>query len=175
MIKKIIAAFVLIALFTVAIVQAMGNNEEKNEVVETGNSGIGVGVKAPEFDLKMLDGKNVKLSELKGKKVILNFWATWCPPCKEEMPEMQKYHEEQHKDVVILAVNIDPQLDVQGFVDDMGITFPIPLDKEDKVNSAYQVISIPTTYFIDTEGIIREKHIGAVTYDLMDNYVSNMK
>jgi peroxiredoxin len=175
MIKKVIAAVILIGLFTVAIVQAMDKNVENETSVQTGGTGISTGVKAPDFELKMLDGKNIKLSELQGKKVILNFWATWCPPCKAEMPEMQKYFEENPKDVVILAVNIDPQLDVQAFVDEMGITFPIPLDEEDTVNSIYQVISIPTTYFIDTKGIIQYKHIGAMTYDLMKNNVSSMK
>jgi peroxiredoxin len=175
MFKKVAAAVLLIVLFTVAIVQAMDKPSEDQASVETANSGIAVGVKAPDFQLNTLDGKQVTLSQLQGKKVILNFWATWCPPCKAEMPEMQRYYEEMDQDaVVILAVNIDPQLDVQKFVDEMGITFPIPLDEGDKVNAAYQVISIPTTYFIDTKGIIRDKHIGAMTYDLMKNNISNM-
>lgn len=174
MVKKIIAAVVLIALFTVAIVQAMDKQSDENQSVETVGTGIAEGAKAPDFELKTLDGKQVKLSDLQGKKVILNFWATWCPPCKAEMPEMQKYYEEIDSDVVILAVNIDPQLNVQEFVDENHITFPIPLDEEDEVNTIYQVISIPTTYFIDTKGIIREKHIGAMTYDLMKNNVANM-
>lgn len=174
MIKKVVAAVALIALFTVAIVQAM-DKKEVEDSIETAGSGIAVGVKAPDFELKTLDGKSVKLSDLQGKKVILNFWATWCPPCKAEMPEMQKYHEKIGDDAVILAVNIDPQLKVQEFIDDMGITFTIPLDTDDTVNTMYQVISIPTTYFIDTKGIIRQKHIGAMTYDFMKNNVSNMK
>jgi peroxiredoxin len=168
------AAVALIALFTVAIVQAMDKNDI-DKSVETTGSGIAIGVKAPDFELKTLDGKSLKLSDLQGKKVILNFWATWCPPCKAEMPEMQKYHEEIGDDVIILAVNIDPQLKVQEFIDDMGITFTIPLDTEDKVNTTYQVISIPTTFFIDTKGIIRQKHIGAMTYDLMKTNISNME
>jgi peroxiredoxin len=174
MIKKVIAAIVLIALFTVAIVQAMDKPTEEKLTDSTKSTGISIGVKAPDFELKQLDGKSVKLSDLKGKKVILNFWATWCPPCEAEMPAMQKYYDESPKDVVILAINIDPQLDVQGFIDKKGITFPIPLDAEDEVNSLYQVISIPTTYFIDSDGIIKYKHIGAMTYDLMKNNVNNM-
>lgn len=168
------AAVALIALFTVAIVQAM-DKKDIDKSVETAGSGIAIGVKAPDFELKTLDGKSVKLSDLQGKKVILNFWATWCPPCKAEMPEMQKYHEEIGDDVVILAVNIDPQLKVQEFIDEMGITFTIPLDSEDVVNTTYQVISIPTTFFIDSKGIIRQKHIGAMTFDLMKTNISNME
>lgn len=174
MIKKIIAAVVLIALFTIAIVQTMDKKVEEEKSVETSGTGIQIGTKAPDFELKTLDGKTVKLSNLQGKKVVLNFWATWCPPCKAEMPEMQKYHEEINDEVIILAVNIDPQLDVQKFVDEMGITFTIPLDEEDLVSTDYQVISIPTTYFIDTKGIIQEKHIGSMTYDQMTDYISKI-
>jgi peroxiredoxin len=171
MIKKVIAAIGLIALFTVAIVQAMDKPADENAST---NAGISTGVKAPDFELKQLDGTKVKLSELQGKKVILNFWATWCPPCEAEMPAMQKYFDERPEDVVILAVNIDPHLDVQKFIDERKITFPIPLDEDDDVNSLYQVISIPTTYFIDTKGIIQYKHIGAMTYDLMKKNIENM-
>ncbi|MEH7109626.1 redoxin domain-containing protein, partial [Bacillus sp. JJ1764] len=106
-----------------------------------------VGSKAPDFELKTLTGETVKLSELKGKKVMLNFWATWCPPCKAEMPDMEKFHSEVGDKVTILAVNIDPQLDVKGFVNEYKITFPILLDTDDGVNGKYQVLSIPTTYF----------------------------
>jgi peroxiredoxin len=175
MIKKVLAAVVLIALFTVAIVQAMGKDETNGTSANSGNVGIEIGDIAPDFELKTLDGKTVKLSDYKGQKVMLNFWATWCPPCKAEMPAMQKFHEEMGNDVKILAVNIDPQLNVQGFVDEMGTTFSIPLDENDEVNSLYQVISIPTTFFIDTKGVIKQKHIGGMTYDNMKKYVSQLK
>ncbi|MHC0035521.1 redoxin domain-containing protein [Pseudoneobacillus sp. C159] len=175
MIKKVLAAVLLIVLFTVAIVQAMGKDGTESTSADSGKIGIEIGNEAPDFELKTLDGKTVKLSELKGQKVMLNFWATWCPPCKEEMPAMQKFHEEKDNDVTILAVNIDPQLNVQGFVEEMGITFPIPLDETDQVNTIYQVISIPTTFFIDTKGVIKQKHIGGMTYDHMKKYVSQLK
>ena len=170
MLKKVSAAVVLIVLLTVAIVQAMDN---KDEPVST-NAGINVGDKAPDFEVKTLKGETVKLSDYKGKKVMLNFWATWCGPCKAEMPDMQKFYEQGHEDVVILAVNIDPQLDVQKFVDDMSITFSILLDEEDKINTDYKVISIPTTYFIDKKGIIRDKFIGAMPLNAMEQYTKKL-
>jgi peroxiredoxin len=177
MVKKVIAAVVLIALLGVAIVQAMDKKAEPENVSqEVANmGGLKVGAKAPDFELKTLAGDTVKLSDLKGKKVMLNFWATWCPPCKAEMPAMEGFHKEAGGEVVILAVNIDPHLDVKAFVDENGITFPIPLDEEDKVNETYQVLSIPTTYFIDTKGNIGNKYIGAMNLDLMKQYTKDLK
>lgn len=177
MVKKVIAVVVLIALLGVAIVQAMDKKAEPENVSQEAANmgGLKVGAKAPDFELKTLLGDTVKLSDLKGKKVMLNFWATWCPPCKAEMPAMEEFHKEAGDEVVILAVNIDPHLDVKAFVDENGITFPIPLDTEDKVNETYQVLSIPTTYFIDTKGNIGNKFIGAMNLDAMKQYTKDLK
>jgi peroxiredoxin len=90
------------------------------------------------------------------------------------MPAMEEFHQEAGDEVVILAVNIDPHLDVKAFVDENGITFPIPLDAEDKVNETYQVLSIPTTYFIDTKGNIGNKYIGAMNLDAMKQYTKDL-
>ena len=164
MLKKIIASVALLSLITVAIVQAM-DNESKGNDEKDALGGLKIGAKAPNFSLKTLDGKQVELSDYKGKKVMLNFWATWCPPCKKEMPDMEKYTQQAGDDVVVLAVNIDPENDVQAFVEDNGITFTIPLDSQsakNPVNERYKILSIPTTYFIDKEGIIRNKVISAM-------------
>lgn len=169
MIKKIIAGVLLFGLLTVAIVQAMEKDEKPDNL-----PGLKIGVKAPDFELEDLSGKKVKLSDYQGKKVILNFWATWCPPCKEEMPAMEKFYQNAGDDVVILAVNIDPQFDVKGFADKMGITFPILLDKDDKVNSAYSVMTIPTTYFINEEGLIANKYMTSMSEELMKKYIEEM-
>ncbi|MDQ0200027.1 redoxin domain-containing protein [Neobacillus ginsengisoli] len=178
MVKKVIAAVVLISLLTVAIVQAMDKKAEPGNPASqetTKTEGLQIGAKAPDFELKTLTGETVKLSTLKGKKVMLNFWATWCPPCKAEMPEMEKFSKQVGKDVVILAVNIDPQLDVKGFVNKNGITFPVLLDTEDKVNGMYQIISIPTTYFIDSNGIIQNKFTGAMQLAVMKQFTESLK
>lgn len=178
MVKKVIAAVVLITLLTVAIVQAMDKKTESDTTSQTttaNNDGLKIGAKAPDFELKTLSGETVKLSSLKGKKVMLNFWATWCPPCKAEMPDMEKFYKEPGKDVVILAVNIDPQLDVKGFVKQYGITFPILLDEKDEVNESYQILSIPTTYFINSNGVIQNKYTGAMSLDSMKQFTSKLK
>lgn len=140
---------------------------EEGEVSETtpveNYPGPNVGDKAIDFKLDTLSGESVTLSELKGKKVVLNFWATWCPPCKEEMPIMQEFYTKNGKDVEILAINIDPQYNVKEYQKAMGLTFPILLDKDDKINTAYDILTVPTTYIINEQGIITHKQIGAIT------------
>ena len=180
MVKKIIAAVLLLGLLTVAIVQAMDKKAEtpkKNtsDTTETQAQGLKIGDKAPNFELKTLTGKTVKLSSFKGKKVMLNFWATWCPPCKAEMPEMEQFYKQPNNDVVILAVNIDSQNDVKGFADKNGITFPILMDTDNQVNSIYQIISIPTTYFIDRNGVIKNKYTGSMKLDMMIQFTNELK
>ncbi len=177
MLKKIIASVALLSLITVAIVQAMDNESKENDEKDA-LGGLKIGAKAPNFSLKTLDGKQVELSDYKGKKVMLNFWATWCPPCKKEMPDMEKYTQQAGDDVVVLAVNIDPENDVQAFVDDNGITFTIPLDSQsakNPVNERYKILSIPTTYFIDKEGIIRNKVISAMQLKDMERNINSMQ
>lgn len=167
MIKKVIAAVALIALFTVAMVHAMDKDEKQPSEQK---QGLEVGNIAPDFELKLLTGEATKLSDYRGKKVMLNFWATWCPPCKAEMPEMQQFYEATKDEVATLGVNMDPHADVAGFVKNMGITFPILLDEKNEVNKDYQIISIPTTFFIDENGVITHKFIGAMTLDDMKKY-----
>ena len=140
---------------------------EEGEVAEATSTenfpGPNVGDRAIDFKLDTLGGDSITLSELKGKKVIVNFWATWCPPCKEEMPILEEYYKKYGKDVEILAINIDPQYNVKEYQKTMGLTFPILLDNEDKINNAYDILTVPTTFIINEQGIITHKQIGAIT------------
>ncbi|MFE8694969.1 peroxiredoxin family protein [Cytobacillus sp. FJAT-53684] len=172
MIKKIIAAVFLFGLMTVVIVQAMEKDDKQvlnSTSIQTEDlPGLGVGLKAPDFELKNLAGETVKLSDYAGQKVMLNFWATWCPPCKKEIPDMQKFYTEQGDKVVILAVNIDPENDVAGFAKEMNASFPILLDEKDRVSKLYKILTIPTTFFIDEKGVITYKHLSAMSIELME-------
>jgi peroxiredoxin len=174
--KKIIPSLFLFLLIAVAIVQAMSSNSEQQSSGEN-LGGLKVGEKAPDFTLQTLDGQTVTLSDLQGKKVLLNFWATWCPPCKKEMPDMQKYYAESGDDIVILAVNIDPENDVQAFINEMQLTFPILLDSQSAkkpISDVYAVISIPTSYFIDSTGVIQSKHIGPMEEAYMREQMNDL-
>ncbi|MBT2689624.1 TlpA family protein disulfide reductase [Bacillus sp. ISL-47] len=172
MFKKMMAAVVLFVLVTTVIVQAVEKDEVKTEPVN--QTGLGIGLKAPDFELKNLEGETVKLSDYVGKKVMLNFWATWCPPCKAEMPDIQKFYTEKGDEVAILAVNIDPQYDVAGFAKEMRVNFPILLDENEKAANAYQILTIPTTFFIDEKGIIRNKYLSAMPIEIMRQYTEEM-
>lgn len=173
MLKKVLVTAFLLTLITVAIVQAMGNSN--TNVEGKGKTGITIGAKAPDFELETLTGDTIRLSDFQGQKVILNFWATWCPPCREEMPAMQKYFEETDENVVILAVNMDSNNDVQSFIDNNKLTFTIPLDVKNSVSSTYQISSIPTTYFIDSSGVINHKLVGEMKIKDMEMNVAPMK
>ncbi|RPF55899.1 TlpA disulfide reductase family protein [Aquisalibacillus elongatus] len=185
--KKYIILLVVIAMFGFAVYDLVGSTNEgekdensddggfmmstepDDESVEDAEVGLEVGSQAPDFELKTLEGETVKLSDYRGKRVMLNFWATWCPPCRAEMPDMQKFYEE--KDVEILAVNLysteDSMEDVEEFVDEFGLTFQIPIDEDDDVSIEYQIMAYPTSYFVDSQGIIRHKSMGAMNYEMM--------
>ncbi|MCP3031296.1 TlpA family protein disulfide reductase [Halobacillus sp. A1] len=142
--------------------------------------GLEVGDEAPDFELETLDGDKIKLSELKGKKVMINFWATWCPPCKVEMPEMERFHEKYGDEVEVLAVNAtgtESKLgNVEEFIEEEGYTFPILLDQELETNDDYQAVSLPTTYFIGTDGVIQQpRKVGPMTYDFMIEMKDSLK
>ncbi|WP_297987170.1 TlpA family protein disulfide reductase [uncultured Anoxybacillus sp.] len=135
------------------------------------NIGMDVGEIAPDFELMTLKGEKMKLSQFRGKKVVLNFWASWCPPCRAEMPEMQRFHEQYGQHVAIVAVNLtnkEKSRDaVETFVNQKSVTFDITLDEQGMVSKTYKVITIPTSYIIDEQGIIRSKHVGPLSYDAM--------
>lgn len=130
-----------------------------------------------DFTLEDLNGNKVTLSELKGKKVFLNFWATWCPPCKAEMPDIEKlYQETKDTDLVILAVNVgEDKKTVQDFIANNKYNFSVLLDVKGEVSRLYQVTGIPTSYFIDTEGYLDDAVVGSLPLESMKEYVNKLK
>ena len=135
---------------------------------------LNVGMVAPDFDLPTLDeNKKLKLSDYRGKVVFLNFWATWCKPCKEEMPSMQVLYKHFEKDgLVILAVSIDrvtTKKDIPPFVSALGLTFPVLVDSWGQTDKRYKLMGVPETYIIDQQGILREKVIGPRDWTRLDS------
>jgi len=132
--------------------------------------GLDAGQLAPDFELQTVNGETMQLSDLRGEKVLLNFWATWCPPCRAEMPDMQNYHEE-YDDGVILAVNLleteQNIAQVEDFLEEFAISFPILLDETTEVTTSYNAFALPTSYFINKDGTIDSMAIGAINYDML--------
>ena len=142
-------------------------------------NGAEVGEPAPDFVLLVLDGEPVRLSDFRGKTVVLNFWASWCPPCRAEMPEFQELWEQRGPggpdDLVILAVDFLPEDTVSaagGFVEEFELTFPVLFDTSDgDVAQRYGVRGLPATFFIDADGVMRAKNLGPVFGNLLQDGV----
>lgn len=172
--KKVIVIAVLVGMFGYAIFDLLKDGDKKslstieNETTDA-EIGLEIGDIAPDFQLQTLDGETVKLSDYRGQRVMLNFWATWCPPCRAEMPDMEAFY--QANDVAIVAVNLtetEANLnDVAEFTESFNLTFPIFLDEKNEVAITYQIRPIPTSYMIDSKGIIRYKALGALNYEMM--------
>ena len=183
--KKVLPIVMLIILIIWGIYNVIyKKNSNTNAHPQTINivdaaEGIKTGNLASDFGLTTLDGKQVKLSDYRGKKVILNFWATWCPPCKAEIPDMEKFYSDfKSKDVIILGVNLTQseksEQSVSTFAKTYGITYPVLLDKDGMAAQIYQISAIPASYIIDTKGIIRNKIVGPMDYERMENMLSSI-
>jgi len=127
--------------------------------------GSQVGDLAPDFQLQNLNGELVSLSELRGRPVMLNFWATWCPPCRAEMPYIQAIYEAwtgKSPGVIVLGINMrESPSKVREFMQSNNLSFPVLLDIEKNISTKYNVSAIPTTFFIDADGIIQAMKVGA--------------
>ncbi len=132
-----------------------------------------VGMQAPDFSLPDLGGKKQQLSDYRGKVVFLNFWATWCKPCKEEMPSMETLWENfKNEGFVMLAVSMDrvtTTKDIPPFIESLKLTFPILTDSWGQTDKRYKLMGVPETYLIDQNGILREKIIGPRDWTSREN------
>jgi cytochrome c biogenesis protein CcmG/thiol:disulfide interchange protein DsbE len=132
-----------------------------------------VGKMAPDFELPDLSDTTMRLSDFRGKVVFLNFWATWCKPCREEMPSMEVlYKNFEREGLVVLAVSIDrvtTKKDIPPFVKSLSLTFPVLVDSWGKTDKRYKLMGVPETYIIDQQGVLREKIIGPRDWTLLDN------
>lgn len=173
--NRLIFRSVILGILAVAVVFALIQNlRDDNTVYQVGDD-------APDFELEQIsqnnDAETIKLSDFKGKGVMLNFWGTFCEPCKTEMPYMESlYPEYKDKGVEIIAVSLDgTKLVVDDFIDEYDITFPIPHDKNSKVRDLYNIGPIPTTYFIDPDGKIVEEVKGALTLEKLEGSLKDIE
>ena len=168
---------VIVLLLGVSIFILLKLNE--SGMIFSGSIKFEVGKPAPGFAFPGLDGKMVRLSDHLGKVVLVNIWATWCPPCVDEMPSMEKlYQEFKDRDFEILAVSIDADGTgvVAPFMLKYKLTFPALIDSEGSIRESYRVTGVPESFIIDQQGILVKKIIGAADWSTPDvfRYIDNM-
>lgn len=132
---------------------------------------------APDFELPTLDGETLSLSDFKGKPVLVNFWATWCAPCRAEFPDFQETFINNSDNLMIIGVNNTSadQVDlVDDFVAEMGVTFPIVLDESGEIIKTYRVLGLPTTIFIDRNGVVNEVFTGPINRAYIESKLSEL-
>lgn len=173
--NRLIFRSAILAILVGAIIFALVSNlNADNTIYQAGD-------KAPDFKLTQINENNeletVQLSDFEGKGVMLNFWATWCDPCEEEMPYMQElYPQYKDKGIEIIAVGLDTtELRIDQFIDQYDLTFPVPHDKAGEIRDLYKVGPIPSTFFINPDGEIEEIVNGALTLDRLEGYLKDIQ
>ncbi len=149
----------------------------ESQLLETvTNPRLHVGDPAPDFAYTLADGSTHTLRDLRGQKVLINFWATWCAPCEVEMPDLERAAQQLgDTGLVVLAVNHSEQVDViERFAQKLGVTFPLIANPDRDIIQGFGVINLPTSYFIDTDGIVSYKHIGLMNFDFIKQRVEEM-
>jgi peroxiredoxin len=168
-------ALALLALL-IATLGAYGERWNLDVLADLPESGfVGVGDAAPDFQADRLTGATISLADLRGRIVVINFWATWCPPCRVELPELDAYQAEMGDQIVVLGVATgEPKGTVEPFVRQQGLRFPIVLDEQGSIGAAYGVAGLPTSVILDRSGIVRERVTGPMTRDTLARRVERL-
>ena len=182
--KKLLIIGLVLVLFggsfyeVKSFTSAKKSNSNSSQANITGNVVLNqlTKIKAPDFKLKDLNGKVVSLSDFKGKNVYVNFWASWCPPCRGEMPDIEKlYQETKDSNLVILAINLGEDTGtVKSFIKENKYNFKILLDSDKSAGQQYNITAIPASFFIDKNGYIVNERVGAMTIDEMKDNISKL-
>lgn len=132
------------------------------------------GERALDFTLETLDGKQVALKDFAGQPVFVNFWATWCLPCLEEMPIIQEMYEEHPGAFAVIAVSDEPLDTIRAYVEKYGYTFPVYVDRGGEMGQNYQVLFMPTSVFIDAKRVIQARHLGPLNRSQFTSYLERI-
>ncbi len=141
-----------------------------------GPVGVNQGNQARDFALESLAGAEVSLADHAGKVVLVNFWATWCPPCMAEIPELQEAYETyQDEELVVLGINVEePREIVEPFVQSMGMTYPVLLDENGQVMEMYRALGLPMSLIVDRQGVIQVRHVGYLSAEQLERYLEGV-
>lgn len=161
-----ISILVIVAIVFIYTAVTLGKNSTAAEV----------GDPAPDFNLEDMEGNMVRLSDYRGQFVLVNFFASWCPPCRQEAPEIQSFEEQYGDQVKILIIDrAEPKVKVEEFIEEFQSTSTYLLDYNDSMAKPYGIVGQPETFFIDENGIIRYHYIGPMTKDFMIKTTNHFK
>jgi len=176
--KKVLGLSIVLVLVGLFLWNVISDTEQVEERETASNaSGEERQMVATDFELETLTGETMKLSDTRGKITILNFWASWCEPCKMEAPHLQAFYEENQDKVEIVAVNITDQDSVEkaiAFAEEYGFTFPVLFDKTGDVSMMYGAFTIPTTIFLNEEGEIVQQFAGPMEEEFLEEVVDSI-
>ena len=163
--SKLFAGVMLI--LAVFVVACTGPGSAEPQGINTGN-------RARDFQLEALDGSKVSLSDYRDKVALVNFWATWCPPCRAEIPDFEAAYRKYSGDgFVVLGVNVqEPRELVEPFVTQLDMTYPVLLDEQGRVMSEYRALGLPMSFLVDRDGVIQVRHMGVLTSAQLETYLA---
>jgi peroxiredoxin len=185
MFRKIISILLIIIVITLGYIYLAKDNKEVSNTENTINKEekksnndkevniVEIGKPAPDFTLTDLNDEDVTLSDFKGKKVLLNFWATWCPYCVKEMPDLNKLYNENKEDLVVIGIDVGEDIKtVNKFLKENNVDYPIVFDVNGRAALKYNAhISLPISYIIDEEGIVKGSQLGMMNYEQMKSFI----
>lgn len=170
--KRFIALVIILFAIIGAWYTGLLNQEAKPKLA--GEDGVRVGKALPEFSLNNLEGQNVSVGG-PGKITVINFWATWCPPCREEMPELERFFEKNQQKIQFYAINLqESQGKVQDFMYENKYTMPVLLDANGIVAKQFQIAAIPTTIIVDKNGLIKHRQSGPMTMNELEGIINSL-
>ena len=164
--KAIVAVLLLLAV----VLGACGGGDS------TGSTGVNLGNLASDFALETLDGTEVSLSDYRGKVVLINFWATWCPPCRAEIPDLEAaYQARQDEGFVVLGISVEePREAVAPFAQAIGMSYPVLLDRGGQVMKMFRAPGLPISLILDRDGVIKVRHVGILTREQLEDYLAEL-
>ena len=180
--KKALSLLFILVLVVIAAWTFIDSKQQSvTNGVEVPIRAVQQGEPAPAIELPTMAGEHFSLEALRGQHVVLNFWASWCPPCRKEMPAMQRYAQTYAKkhNVEVVAVNLHAreqnEARVQSFIEQYALTLPLPIDEHGTVEEQYRILTIPTTFIIDTEGRVQYEIQGEMNEQMLIDYVERLQ
>jgi peroxiredoxin len=168
--------WLLVGALLLLLVSVAACSGASAEGAEATPQGVDKGQRALDFTLETLDGEVQSLSDFEGSVVLVNFWATWCPPCRAEIPGFEEaYRVHGDEGFVVLGINVgEPGAVVEPFVADMDMTYPVLLDETTEVSRSYRAVGLPASLLVDRNGVIQARHVGFLSDAQLEDYLKRV-